>query len=307
MSAIVETFEELGLTATSVDTLAGLGYGQPTPFQATAIRSLSEKHDLLARTDNDPGNVAAYALPIIERILNDGPAYNSTALVLVPTRELAIRVHEEIFQLTARGTVARVLGLFEGKPLTSQIGPLKHGVDIVVGTPGRVLEHVKRKTLRIEQLKILVLDRVDEMLDMQMARDVETIIGVTPKNRQTVLFSATSPPRVLRMAHQHLRDPELVGIAQEELDSIGFPEAPANAMVNLYFGAGRGNGVTPRDLVGVITNEGGLTGDQIGPIKIKQNFSLVAVPEEQAKSLAGKLRSSRIKGRKTKIRLERFQ
>ena len=107
------------------------------------------------RTDNDPGNVAAYALPIIERILNDGPAYNPTALILLPTRELAIQVHEVIFHLSARGTVARVLGAFEGKPLTGQIEPLKHGVDIVVGTPGRLLEHVKRKTLRIEQLKLV--------------------------------------------------------------------------------------------------------------------------------------------------------
>jgi len=144
MSGILETFEELGLAGTTVGTLAELGYGQPTSFQAAAIRSLCDQLDLLGRTDNDPGNVAAYAVPIIERILNDGPAYNPTALILVPTRELAIQVHEVIFQLSARGTVARVLGLFEGKPLTSQIGPLKHGVHIVVGTPGRVLEHVKK-------------------------------------------------------------------------------------------------------------------------------------------------------------------
>jgi superfamily II DNA/RNA helicase len=306
MSGNAETFEELGLSESTVNTLIGLGYGQPTPFQALAIRSLTEKHDLLARTDNDPGNPAAYALPIIERILKDGPAYNPTALILVPTRELAIQVHEDTFQLTARGAAARVLGLFEGKPLTSQIGPLKHGVDIVVGTPGRVLEHVKRKTLRIEQLRILVLDRVDEMLDLGLAQEIETIIGVTPKTRQTVLFSATSPPRVLRMALQHLRDPALISITAEDIETAARSEAPSAAMLNLYFGAGKGAGISPRDLVGLLSNEGGLAGDQIGPIKIKQNFSLVAVPAEDAKNLVSKLRSSRIKGRKAKIRLERF-
>ena len=245
-------------------------------------------------------------MPIIERIRNDGPAYGPTALILVPTRELAIQVHEQLFQLSARGTVARVLGLFEGKPLTNQIGPLKHGVDIVVGTPVRVLEHVKRKTLRIEQLRILVFDRADEILDTGVAREVEAIVQATPKTRQTILLTATSPPRILRMAHQHLRDPDLVGISVEEFEPAVPPDAPAVAMVNLYFGAGRGNDVTPRDLVGVITNEGGLTGEQIGAIRIKQNFSLVSVPAEQAKALVGKLRTSRIKGRKVKIRLERF-
>jgi len=306
MEGIIETFEELGLAGTTVDTLVELGYGQPTPFQATAIRALSQKHDLLGRTGNDPGNVAAYALPIIERILKDGSAYGPTALILVPTRELAIQVHEHIFQLSERGTVARVLGLFEGKPLTSQIGPLKHGVDIVVGTPDRVLEHVKRRTLRIEQLKILVFDRTDQILDLSLAREVGSIVEATPKTRQTVLLSATSPPRVLKLAHQHLRDPDLIGISAEEFESVAPPDEPSVPMVNLYFGAGKGSGVTPRDLVGVITNEGGLTGAQIGAIKIKQNFSLVSVPADQADGLVSRLRASRIKGLKIKIRLERF-
>ena len=267
---------------------------------------MTEDNDLLAITANDPGNAAVYALPIIERILKDGPAYSPTALILVPTRELAIQVHEHIFQLSERGTVARVLGLFEGKPLTSQIGPLKHGVDLIVGTPGRVLEHVKRKTLRIEQLKILVFDRTDEILDLSLAREVGSIVEATPKTRQTVLLSSTSPPRVLRLAHQHLHNPDLVGISAEEFGSVAPTEMPAAAMVNLYFGAGKGNGVTPRDLVGVITNEGGVSGEEIGPIKVKQNFSLVSVPANQAKPLVSKLQTSRIKGRKVKIRLERF-
>jgi superfamily II DNA/RNA helicase len=272
-----------------------------------AIPALGAKLDLLAVAQDDPGNVVSYGLPIVERLLNDGPAYGPTALILVPTRELAIQVHEVMFQLSKRGSVARVFGLFEGKPLTSQIGPLKHGVDIAVGTPGRVLEHVKRKTLRIEQLKVLVIDRADEILGAGAGREVESIVGATPKTRQTAILSAASPARVLKLAHSHLREPELIGITAGELDSFAPQQVSADATVNLYFGAGKGVGVTPRDLVGVITNEGGLAGRKIGAIKIKQNFSLVAVPQDEAKALVGKLRASRIKGRKVKIRLERFR
>ncbi|MEX0621133.1 MAG: DEAD/DEAH box helicase [Solirubrobacterales bacterium] len=296
----------MGLPVTIVDTVRGLGCVQPTPFQASAVPLLRDKHDLLGQTPNDPANVAAYALPIIESILSDGPSYGPTALILVPSRELAIQVHEDVFQLSARGTAARVLGLFEGKPLTSQIGPLKHGVDIVIGTPGRVMEHVKRKTLRIEQLKILVFDRADEILNTGASRDVASILDETPKTRQTVLFSATTPPRILNLAHKHLRDPELVGITATDFESVEPQEAPSTSVVNIYFGAGKGGGVTPRDLVGVITNEGGLEGEQIGAISIRQNFSLVAVPEDCAKGLVSSLKSSLVRGRKVKIRLERF-
>ncbi len=306
MRDILETFEDLGIAGTAQGTLSGLGYEHPTPFQVLVIPSLCEKRDLFGRIEDESGSVAVYALPIIERILRDGPAYGPTALILVPTRDLAIQAHEEIFQLSSRGRSARVLGLFEGKPLTSQIGPLKHGVDIIVGTPDRVLEHVKRKTLRIEQLKILALDRADQILDSGAVRETEAIVETTPKTRQTVLISATSPPRVLRFAHQHLRDPELVGIPAEEFEIAAPSQAPAVSMVNLYFGAGRGVGVGPHDLVGAITSEGGLAGDQVGAITIKQNFSLVAVPIDEAKGLVSKLRSSRIKGRRVKIRLERF-
>ncbi len=306
MRGTLGTFEELGIAGTTREALIELGYSEPTPFQTLAIPCLCQKRDLFGRIESHTGNVASYALPIIERILTDGPAYGPTALVLVPTRELAIQAHEDVFQLSGRGNAARVMGVFEGKPLTSQIGPLKRGVDIVIGTPGRVLEHVKRKTLRIEQLKVLVLDRTDEVLETVAGREVESIIEATPKTRQTVLLSATSPPRVMKFARKHLLDPQLVGIETEEYGSAAPSGMPAAAMVNLYFGAGKGGGVTPRDLVGVITNEGGLTGQQIGAIKIKQNFSLVAVPAEQAKAVAGRLRSSRIKGRRVKIRLERF-
>jgi len=300
-------FGALGLSASTLKTLSELSYAKPTPFQEQAIPPLLSKRDLFAQISTAAGEEAAFALPVIERVLRDGPTYNPTALILAPTRELAIQVHETLFQLSSRGTSANVLGVFEGKPVTSQIGPLKHGVDIVVGTPGRVLEHVKRKTLRIEQLKVLVLDRVDELLDLGLARDVDTIVGNTPKTRQTVHFSASVPQPVLSMAHRYLKDPELVGIEHEEYESGALSEGPVKSITNLYFGAGRAADVTPRDLVGAITNEGGLKGEQVGAIKIKENFSLAAVPADEVDDIVRKLRSARIRGRKVTVRLERFR
>jgi len=302
----VIAFDELGISEASLDALGAAGYADPTEFQRVAIPPLLSRRDLLARIDAGADRQAVLALPAIERVLADGPAYNATALILLPTRELAIQTHEEVFQLSALGANARVVGAFEGKPLTSQIGPLKHGTDIVVGTPGRVLEHVKRRTLRIEQLKMIVLDRVDEMIERRLTRDLESIFDSTPKTRQTILLTGITSPRALAFGHRHLRDPELIGIEREEFDSLPEPEGPATP-VNIYFGLGKGAKITPRDLVGAITNEGGLDGDLVGAIKIKQNFSLVAVPAEDAEEIVRKLRPSLIKGRKTKIRLERFQ
>lgn len=267
---------------------------------------MTSSRDLFARAGTEEDRRALLARPAIERVTEDGPAFGPTALILLPTRELAIRTHEDAFQLSGRGTTARVLGAFEGRPLTSQIGPLKHGTDIVVGTPGRVAEHVKRRTLRIEQLKVIAVDLIDELFERRLIGDVEAILDNTPKTRRTILLTGATPPRALAFAHKHLRDPELVGITAAEWDSLPDPEGPA-VPVNLYFGLGKAAGVTPRDLVGAITNEGGLDGDLVGAIKIKQNFSLVAVPADEAERLVSKLRSSLIKGRKAKVRLERFR
>ena len=286
------------------------GAGSKDQIARQAAATVLERLDLFARIDPDIdpdiGNVAAYGPAVIERIRQDGPAYGPTALVLLPTRELAIRTHEEFFQLSERGTTARIAAAFEGKPLTSQIGPLKHGADIVIGTPGRVLEHLGKRTLRIEQLKVFVIDRADEMFDLRLGRDLEAIIEPTPKTRQTILLTASAPPLVLKVAGRHLREPVLLGITREELDAVAPPEEPEEPMTNLYIGLGKGAGIKPRDLVGLVSNEGGLPGDRIGAIVIKQNFSLIAVPVDQAKGLVSRLRSRLVRGRKAKIRLERF-
>ena len=226
---------------------------------------------------------------------------------IAPTRERAIEVHEAVFRYSSRGSTARVLGAFEGKPVTSQIGPLKHGTDIVAGTPGRVLEHVRRRTLRIEQLKILVIDGADGIFEAGLEGEVAEIIDATPKTRQTIMLTGSTPTPVLTMARRQLRDPELAGVAREDFESVEAPAPPPGRMVNIYFGVGSKAGITPRDLVGAITNEGGLGGEQIGDVRIKANFSLVAVPASAAANVARKMKSSLVKGRKAKIRLERFQ
>lgn len=249
---------------------------------------------------------APYSAIITARIERDGPAYGPTALVLSPTRDQAIRVHESIFQMTSRGTTARIAAAFEGKPFTSQIGPLKHGSDIVIGTPGRVAEHVKKRTLRIEQLKILVLDRADEMLESGAAQEIEGVFEVTPRTRQTIVLSTTAPPRLLTLARRRLSDPVLTGIDRDAYEATPVPGEIEERTANLYFGLGKAAGITPRDLAGVLINEGGLDRDRVGVIKIKQNFSLVAVPADELKGLVKRLKSTQVKGRKTKIRPERF-
>ena len=277
----------------------------PDAFHHQVLPVLDARQDLLAVDPSGGSHEAVYATAVIDRLKRDGPAYNPTALILLPTRDFAIHVHETVFQLAERGSVARVLGLFEGKPVTSQIGPLKHGVDIVIGTPGRVLEHVKRKTLRIEQLKVLVMDRVDEMLELGQGREIEAIIGDTPKTRQTALFVSSQPKVILSMARDHLRDADLFGVDLREFEDADPVQVTDQA--NIHFDAGKGAGVTPRDLLGAITNEGGLDRARVGAIKIKQNFSLVAVPADELDDTVRKLRNSRIKGRKVKIRPERFR
>ena len=301
------SFSDLGLSEPVLAAISALGELRPTRFQSVTIPPLLEGRDLLGSPDSPDEAAAAFTIPVIERVLRDGPAYNPTAVILSPSRERAIEVHEAVFRYSSRGSTARVLGAFEGKPVTSQIGPLKHGTDIVAGTPGRVLEHVRRRTLRIEQLKILVIDGADGIFEAGLEGEVAEIIDATPKTRQTIMLTGSTPTPVLTMARRQLRDPELTGVAREDFESVEAPAPPPGRMVNIYFGVGSKAGITPRDLVGAITNEGGLGGEQIGEVQVKANFSLVAVPASAAANVARKMKSSLVKGRKAKIRLERFQ
>jgi ATP-dependent RNA helicase DeaD len=207
-------FADLTLAPELCHVLSGLGYEEPTPIQAAAIPPLLEGRDLVGQAATGTGKTAAFALPILQRILGEDGRAEPLALVLVPTRELAVQVSAAM-RSYGHDMGARVLPVYGGEPIGRQLGPLKRGVDVVVATPGRALDHMKRGTLTLSGLEILVLDEADEMLDMGFAEEIEAILASTPEKRQTALFSATIPPRIDGMVRRHLRDPVRVELGRQ--------------------------------------------------------------------------------------------
>jgi len=203
------TFSDLALREELLQSLTELGYEEPTPIQAETIPPLVRGADLLGQAATGTGKTAAFALPLLQRIKLGGP--RPRALVLVPTRELAAQVSEAIHKY-GRHLGARVLPIYGGAPIVRQMKSLERGVDVVVATPGRAIDHLTRRTLDLRDLEVVVLDEADEMLDMGFAEDIETILDQTPQTRQTVLFSATMPPRIKHMVKQHLRDPITISV-----------------------------------------------------------------------------------------------
>jgi ATP-dependent RNA helicase DeaD len=200
-------FAALGLDARLVAGLTVLGYEEPTPIQLAAIPPLLAGRDLLAQAATGTGKTAAFALPALHSLRLDAPAPERTAvLVLVPTRELAMQVAEAIHRY-GRVLGVQVVPLYGGASMSSQIRALRRGVDVVVATPGRALDHIRRGTLRLQSVNVVVLDEADEMLDMGFAEDLEAILAATPAKKQTALFSATVPARIAKIAHSHLDDP----------------------------------------------------------------------------------------------------
>jgi ATP-dependent RNA helicase DeaD len=208
-------FADLMLAPELCRALAGLGYEEPTPIQLAAIPALLEGRDLVGQAATGTGKTAAFALPILQRILAEGGGTEPLALVLVPTRELAVQVAEAMHSYS-RDMGARVLAVYGGEPIGRQLGPLRRGVDVVVATPGRAIDHINRGTLKLSGLAMVVLDEADEMLDMGFADDIEEILGSTPDTRQTALFSATMPPRINGMVRRHLRNPARVELGRQE-------------------------------------------------------------------------------------------
>ncbi len=208
------TFADLGLRPELLQALSGLGYEEPTPIQQKAIPPVLQGRDLLGQAATGTGKTAAFALPILQRLQQGTRSAHPTALVLVPTRELAMQV-SEAFHRYGRNVGARVLPIYGGQPIGRQLRSLSTGVDIVVATPGRALDHIGRGTLHLGGLDTVVLDEADEMLDMGFAEDIETILQETPQERQTVLFSATMPPRIGGMVRRHLREPVKIEIGRQ--------------------------------------------------------------------------------------------
>ncbi|MFF8647690.1 DEAD/DEAH box helicase [Streptomyces griseoluteus] len=207
-------FADLALAPEIQRALTALGYEEPTPIQQEAIPPLLEGNDLLGQAATGTGKTAAFALPVIQRIAAEGKGKGPSALVLVPTRELAIQVSEAVHRYGTDLGV-RVLPVYGGQPIGRQLRELQRGVDVVVATPGRALDHIARGTLPLGGLRTVVLDEADEMLDMGFAEDIDSILENVPEERQTVLFSATMPSRIDSMARKHLSDPVRVRIERE--------------------------------------------------------------------------------------------
>ena len=208
-------FGELGLGAELLSALSGLGYEEATPIQREAIPQLLAGRDVLGQAATGTGKTAAFALPLLQRLGGEraGPG-RPKALVLVPTRELAMQVAEAVHKY-GRGLGASVLPIYGGQGYGQQLRALERGVDVVVATPGRALDHLERETLILDSVRTIVLDEADEMLDMGFADDLEAILSRLPEEHQTALFSATMSPRILAIAEQHLHDPVRISIQRE--------------------------------------------------------------------------------------------
>ena len=210
-------FAALGLDDAIVKAVAALGYEEATPIQRAAIPVLLTGRDIIGQAGTGTGKTAAFSLPLLQRLLKTPAAKKRVprALVLVPTRELAMQVAEAIHKY-AKKTALTVVPLYGGAPMDQQIRALQRGVPVVVATPGRALDHLRRTTLDLSALEILVLDEADEMLDMGFAEDLEAILTATPESRQTALFAATMAPRIASIAERHLRDPERITVKAEK-------------------------------------------------------------------------------------------
>ncbi len=210
MSSTLDSFADLGLSETLLKTLTEIGYETPSPIQAQCIPVLLDGHDLLGMAQTGTGKTAAFALPLMEQI--DIKVAKPQALILTPTRELAIQVAEALQSYAKNLPGFHVLPIYGGQSYTIQLKQLSRGAHVIVGTPGRVMDHLERKTLNLDHLKTLVLDEADEMLRMGFIDDVEWILEHTPEQHQTALFSATMPEQIRRVAQKYLVDPREIKI-----------------------------------------------------------------------------------------------
>jgi ATP-dependent RNA helicase DeaD len=213
-------FAALGLADTLLTTLTALGYEEPTPIQREAIPPLLEGRDLLGQAATGTGKTAAFALPLLQRIAGDTDADDDSriarALVLVPTRELAMQVAEALHKYGHQAFGTCVVPVYGGQAIQQQLRALRRGVDVVVATPGRALDHIKRRSLDLSGVSFVVLDEADEMLDMGFAEELEAILEAVPGPRQTALLSATMAPRVGAIAERHLKNPVRLTIRREK-------------------------------------------------------------------------------------------
>jgi len=207
------SFRALGLPQTTLETLEQLGYRVMTPIQAASLPLALAGHDLVAQAKTGSGKTAAFGLPLLSKI--DARSFAVQALVLCPTRELAEQVRGELRRLARAEENVKILQLCGGSTIRPQLASLEHGAHVVVGTPGRLLDHLKRGSLKLDGLKTLVLDEADRMLDMGFLEDIRQVAKRCPKERQTLLYSATFPDSIVELAQQFLREPREVKLPEQ--------------------------------------------------------------------------------------------
>ncbi|MGZ4133693.1 MAG: DEAD/DEAH box helicase [Tumebacillaceae bacterium] len=201
-------FTELNLNKKILQAISEMGFEEPSPIQVQCIPRVLDGEDVIGQAQTGTGKTAAFGIPLIERVTS---VKNVQTLILTPTRELAIQVAGELRKI-AKYKRVRTLPIYGGQPIGSQIRALQQGVPVIIGTPGRVLDHLRRGTLKLDKLQTIVLDEADEMLDMGFIEDIESILKETPGDRQTLLFSATMPPEVQRLAARYMKSPSIVKI-----------------------------------------------------------------------------------------------
>ncbi|MDQ4123804.1 MAG: DEAD/DEAH box helicase [Acidobacteriota bacterium] len=209
------SFEQFGLSEELIKAINDVGYETPSPIQLKTIPLLLAGKDVVGQAQTGTGKTAAFALPMLERL--DVKSKDVQALVLTPTRELAIQVAEAFHTYSKHLGRVRALPVYGGQSISQQIRHLQNGVQVIVGTPGRIMDHMRRETLDLSNLKIVALDEADEMLRMGFIEDIEWILSHTPETRQTALFSATMPREIRRIAERYLREPENVQIERKTL------------------------------------------------------------------------------------------
>ncbi len=209
-------FQQFELEESILRAIEEMGFEETTPIQAKTLPLALAGNDLIGQAQTGTGKTAAFAIPIIQSI--DPDETNITSLILAPTRELAIQVAEEISKL-AKFKKLRTLPIYGGQDITKQIRALKNRPQIIVGTPGRLLDHIQRRTIRLDHVRIVVLDEADEMLDMGFMEDIQSILKLVPQERHTMLFSATMPPNIKKLAQQFLKEPEYVSVIPKQISA----------------------------------------------------------------------------------------
>ena len=208
-------FDELNIDERILRAVEDMGFEETSPIQTQAIPAVLEGIDVIGQAQTGTGKTAAYSIPMLQKINPD--VKKPQAIVLCPTRELAVQVAEEIRKLAKYMSDIKVLPVYGGQEIVRQIKSLKAGVQIIVGTPGRVMDHMRRKTVKFDSVSMVILDEADEMLDMGFREDMETILTETPEERQTVLFSATMPKEIKRITKFYQKKPKHLKVAQSQM------------------------------------------------------------------------------------------